>query len=447
MGKTVKMTEGGIPGQLLSYAMPLILGNFFQLTYNVVDSMIVGRFIGKDTLAAVGTAGPVMNIFILGISGVSMGAAVLMSRFFGAGDGKRLREEVATVSVFGAWFSLLLLGVGIAGAGPLLRALQVPEKILGSAVVYLRLIFLGMPFTYFYNTLSSALKSVGDSRTPLVFLVISSILNGALDLILIGGLHFGIVCSALTTVLAQALSAVLCVWYVWKRMPLLCPSAEDFHMDGPLLRQTLSYGGVTALQQACQPIGNLLIQGAVNTLGVDVMAAFNAVTKIDDYALVPERNISNAVSTFIAQNLGAGKRERIRRGLRTGLLMELAYGCMIFLTVFFLRESLIRLFVSREAVTVIEEGSRYLGLMAFFYFLPGLTNGIQGYFRGMGMMKMTLAGTALQTGFRVIFVYLLSGKMGIRSFAAACAIGWCAMLILDGICYCRLNRRKPDTDC
>lgn len=439
MARTVKMTEGNIPKQLLSYALPLVLGNLFQLTYNAVDSMIVGRFIGKDTLAAVGTAGPVMSIFILGISGISMGASVLMSRFFGAGEEEMLRREVATVSVFGAWFSFILMAVGILGARPLLRVLQVPEEILGSASVYLRLIFLGMPFTYFYNTFSSALKSVGDSTTPLIFLVIASVLNGALDLLLIGGLHFGIVCSALTTVAAQALSAVLCIWYVWKKVPLLRPRGKDFGMDRALLKKTLGYGGVTALQQACQPIGNLLVQGAVNTMGVDIMAAFNAVTKIDDYALVPERNISNAMSTFIAQNSGAGNVERIRKGLCTGLFLELAYGFGIFLTVYAAKGFLIGLFVEQGAAAVLEEGNRYLGLMVFFYFLPGLTNGIQGYFRGIGMMKMTLAGTALQTSFRVVFVYLLSKRMGIGSFPVSCAIGWCAMLLLDGICYYRLN--------
>ena len=167
MAKTVKMTEGSIAGQLFSYALPLIAGNVFQLTYNVVDSVIVGRFIGTDTLAAVGTAGPVMNLFILGISGVSMGASVIMSRFFGAGKMGELKREMGTVVVFGLYFSVLLALAGAAGAKLLLAALQVPEEILELSAVYLRLIFIGMPNTYFYNAYSSALKSVGGSRTPL----------------------------------------------------------------------------------------------------------------------------------------------------------------------------------------------------------------------------------------------------------------------------------------
>ncbi len=441
MSKAVKMTEGSIPPKLLAYAVPLILGNLFQLTYNVVDSMIVGRFLGKETLAAAGTAGPVMNIFILGVSGVSMGASVIMSRFYGAGREDLLKKEMATVSVFGLYFSLILAAAGICGSRGLLQLLHVPGGILDQASVYLRIIFLGMPFTYFYNTVSSALKSVGDSRTPLRYLILASVLNGGLDYVFVGVLGLGIASAAWATVLAQAVSAALCVWHVYAKVPMLSVRPSELKADRELLGQTLRYGGVTALQQACQPIGNLLVQGAVNTMGVDVMAAFNAVTKIDDYALVPERNISNAMTTFVAQNAGAGQRKRIRQGVRAGMGMELAYGVLICLAVLALRRPLMLLFVEDGADRVIGEGVSYLGLMAFFYLLPGLTNGIQGYYRGMGMMKMTLAGTALQTSLRVVFVYALSGHMGIRSFPAACAAGWCAMLLLEGSWYWKINRR------
>lgn len=432
---TKKMTEGNIPLQLFAYALPLILGNVFQITYNAVDSVIVGRFLGSGSLAAVGTAGPVMNLFILGISGVAMGASVIMSRLFGAGREDLLKREMATLCVFGFYFSVAVTVAGVLGTDALLRLLGVPEEIFEITAVYLRLVFLGIPFTYFYNTLSGALKSVGDSRTPLIFLTVASLLNAGLDIILIGVLHFGIVCSACTTVLAQALSAIWCAAYIYRRAPLLTFSRKEMRMDRELLRQTLQYGGITALQQACQPVGNLFIQGAVNTMGVDIMAAFNVVTKIDDYALVPERNISNAMTTFIAQNGGAGKKNRIRKGFAAGMWMEAAYGIMACAVVLLIRRPVMELFVGKAETAVIAEGAGYLGMMAFFYILPGLTNGIQGFYRGMGRMKMTLAGTALQTSFRVVFVYLLSGRLGIRSFAVSCAIGWCAMLLMEGIHY------------
>lgn len=432
--RTMNMTQGGITGHLIRYSIPLILGNLFQLTYNVVDSVIAGRFIGKEALAAEGTAGPVMNIVILGISGICMGASVLMSEFFGSGDHKKLRREMAAVLLFGLYFSA---GVALAGGGFsrfLLSALQVPPKLLGQASVYLSILFLGAPFTYCYNAMSAALKSVGDSRTPLQFLAFSSILNGVLDLILIGGFGFGIICSAVTTVAAQGASAFLCMWYINRKVPLLRLKREEYVIDRELLSKTLRYGGVTALQQSCQPIGKLLIQGAVNPMGVDMIAAFLAVNRIDDYAFTPEQSISHSITTFVAQNRGAGKKERIRRGFFCGMILEACYWVLIcFLTLRFGRQ-LVSLFLPSGNEQVVDLGNSYLGLMAFFYLFPAFTNGIQGFFRGMGNMTMTLIGTLIQTSLRVIFVYLLVPSMGLPGVAFACAIGWSAMLLAEIPC-------------
>ena len=427
----VRMTEGSIAKHLITYSLPLILGNLFQLTYNAVDSIIVGRFIGKEALAAVGTASPVMNIMVLGISGICIGASVLMSGFFGAGNNEMLKKEMATTAVFGVYFSLIIALLGILVAKPMLKVLKVPDEIIGISVTYLRLIFLGVPFTYFYNAVSSAMKSVGDSKTPLTFLVVASVLNAGLDIILIGVFRFGIICSAMTTVAAQAVSAVLCIWYVYKRIPLLQVKSGEFRIDRDLLRQTLRYGGVTALQQSCQPIGKLLIQGAVNPLGIDIMAAFNAVNRVDDYACTPQQSISNGITTFIAQNRGAGKTERIKGGLTAGFCLSFIYWIFIGTAVLVFKEPIMRLFVSGDSSGVIGQGCEYLTWMAFFYIFPGFTNGMQGYFRGMGQMKMTLLGTIIQISFRVLFVYLLVPEMGIRGVAIACAIGWSAMLLVQ----------------
>ena len=228
---TTDMTEGNIPKHLISYSIPLILGNLFQLTYNAVDSIIVGRFIGKEALAAVGVSSPVMNIIILGISGICIGASVLMSNFFGAKKEELIKKEMATTAVFGVYFSLVVVLLGMMAAKPLLRALYVPDEILNMSATYLRIIFLGAPFTFFYNAVSSALKSVGDSKTPLKFLAFCSVLNGLLDVILIGVFGLGIICSAVTTVVAEALSAILCVIYVYQKIPLLQLKPEEFRLD------------------------------------------------------------------------------------------------------------------------------------------------------------------------------------------------------------------------
>lgn len=443
--KTVAMdlTQGSITRQLISYSVPLILGNLFQLTYNAVDSIIAGRFIGKEALAAEGMASPVMNLVILGISGICMGAGVLMSEFFGAKQLEKLKREMSTAVLFGLYFSLAVTGMGIIFTPALLRLLHVPEELMKMTAVYLRIIFIGAPFTYFYNALSSALKSVGDSKTPLKFLMFSSVLNGVLDLIFIGGLGFGIVCSAVTTVAAEAVSAGLSVWYVYQKIPLLRLERGEFVMDRGLLKTTLQYGSVTALQQSCQPVGKVLIQGAVNTLGVDVIAAYNAVTRIDDFACLPEQSISHGITTFVAQNRGAQKPERMKKGFGRGLLLEFGYWIGICAVVLLIRNTVLKLFVtgeSAEAIAVI--GGQYLAIMAFFYIFPAFTNGFQGFYRGMGMMKMTLLGTFIQTSLRVIFTWLLTPSMGISGVAFACAAGWSVMLLVEIPYYFHLQRSR-----
>ena len=427
----VNMTEGSITKHLVDYSIPLILGNMFQLTYNAVDSIIAGRFIGKEALAAEGTASPVMNIVILGMSGICMGASVLMSEFYGAGQKEKLKREMSTTVIFGCYFSVIIAILGGIFSKSLLGALGVPDEILGKAASYLSVIFLGAPFTYFYNAVSAALKSVGDSKTPLKFLAFSSILNAVLDLIFIGGLGFGIVCSAVTTVAAEAASAVLCITYVYRKIPMLQLRRGEFTMDRQLLRQTLRYGSITALQQSCQPIGKLLIQGAVNPLGVDMIAAFNAVNRIDDYAFTPEQSISHGITTFVAQNRGAGRKERIRKGFRRGLMLEACYWVFICITITLFRRPLMGLFVTAGNEGIVALGSSYLGLMALFYVFPAFTNGIQGFFRGMGNMSVTLLGTFVQTSLRVVFVYLLTPGIGLMGVAYACAIGWSVMLLVE----------------
>lgn len=426
------MTNGSAAGHLCSYALPLILSNWFQMGYNAIDSIIVGRFIGRDALAAVGIASPLMNLVILSISGLCIGAGVLMSEFFGAKRMKELRIQLATTLLSGTILSVLVAVLGILLVHPVLTLLGVPEEIMETTATYVTITFLGAPFTFFYNALSAMLKSVGDSRTPLKFLMFASVLNGILDLILIGGFGFGIVCSATTTVVAEAVSALLAARYLAKHLPELCPQTGEWVINKEHLKQTLQYGGVSALQQSVQPIGKLLIQSQVNALGVDVIAAFNAVSRIDALALVPGQSIGHAVTTYIAQNRGAGKKERIARGYGSGVALETIYWLFFGSLVFFAKKPLMSLFVTGEdAAAVIRVGADYLSLMALFYFLPAMTNCVQGFFRGMGKLKITLCGTIIQTGIRVIVTYLLAPSMGIRGIALACAAGWIMMLFWE----------------
>ena len=408
------MTKGAPLGHLFLYAVPLLLGNWLQLAYNAVDSIIAGRFIGQDALAAEGVAGPVMNLVILAISGLCIGASVLMSEAFGAKRTARLKETLATTLLFGAALCCAAAALGCVLTPWVLRALAVPDSIFGITGIYLRITFLGAPFTFFYNALAAGLKSVGDSKTPLKFLAFSAVLNAVLDLILIGGLGFGIVCSAVTTVVAEAASALLAAVYLARRVPELCPGHGQWRIRRDLLGPILRYGAVTAVQQAVQPICKVLIQGQVNALGVGAIAAFNAVTRVDDFAFTPEQSIATAITTYIAQNRGAGQTARIRRGFAL------------------LHRGILSLFVAGEgAADVIALGSTYLGCMAVFYALPALTNGFQGFYRGMGKMTTTLIGTCLQAGLRAAAAAVLAPWVGLPGIAFACAFGWCVMLAFE----------------
>lgn len=439
----IDMTTGTPRSHLVRHAVPLLLGNWLQLSYNAVDTIIAGRFIGQNALAAEGIAAPVMNLVILAITGLCIGAGVLMSEAFCAKQFDRLRSILANTLLAGFTLCCFLAAAGILLTGPILSLLAVPAEIRAITGAYLRITFLGAPFTFCYNALASGLKSVGDADTPLKFLAFSAILNAVLDLFFLGILRFGILCSALTTVFAEALCAALSLRHLLKHVSILCPRREHWNWDAALLKKILHYGGPTALQQAIQPICKVLIQGQVNALGVSSIAAFNAVSRADDFACIPEQSISSAISTFLAQNRGAGKKERLRPGFRSGIFLEFSYWLLIGSVTVMFRTPLVSLFVTGQgAPEVIRLGTEYLGWMALFYLFPAMTNGIQGFFRGMGKMKTTMLGTFLQASTRAICTCFLAPRFGITGIAFSCAIGWSLMLLFEIPYYFYTCRRQ-----
>ncbi len=441
--RMIHMSQGSPLGHLLRHALPLLLGNLLQLSYNAIDSIIAGRILGQEALAAEGIAGPVMNLVILAITGLCIGAGVLMSEAFGAKKYEDLQKVLANTLLAGFGICCLLVIGGIVFSQAILEALRVPPEILGMTTVYLRITFLGAPFTFCYNALAAALKSVGDAKTPLRFLGFSAILNGVLDLIFLGIFRFGILCSALTTVFAEGVCAGLSLSYMLRNVPELAPKKGGWKLEPAILRQILRYGGPTALQQAIQPVCKVLIQGQVNALGVSTIAAFNAVTRMDDFACIPAQSISSAISTFIAQNRGAQRTDRIRPGFRAGIRLELCWWLIIGTVTLLFRGPIVSLFVDGEGSgEVISLGSRYLLTMAVFYLLPAMTNGVQGFFRGMGKMGTTMVGTFTQASIRTLCVYLLAPRVGILGIALGCAIGWSAMLLFEVPYYFVICRKK-----
>ena len=364
---TKDLTTGKIMPILIRFTIPLVLGNLFQLTYNAVDSIIVGHFVGKEALAAVGICNPISTLMILFLNGLCMGASILMGMQYGAKDYDTLHRQISTTMLSGVIFSLILSTACILFARPILILMQADAGILSLTTEYLQIIF-------------------------------------------------------------EALCCVFCVIYIQKKVPLLRLGKKWLVFDRSLLMRTIAYGWTSALQQATVQLGKLGIQAIVNTMGVSVAAAFAIVNRIDDFAYTPEQNIAHAMTALMAQNKGAGKKDRMREGFRCGMILEIIYGLIVFALCFLFAREFMLCFIKDEEV--IGHGVIYLHLISI---LPAVTNGIQGYFRGIGDLKITLISSFVNMGIRVLAAAPLVFKMhlGIEALPYSYLAGWIAMLIVE----------------
>ncbi len=439
---TKDLTTGKIMPILVNFTVPLVLGNLFQLTYNAVDSIIVGHFVGKEALAAVGICNPVSTLMILFLNGLCMGASILMGIQYGAKDYETLHRQISTTLLSGAVFSFFLTLVCAIFAVPILLLLQVDPSIMDMTVQYLRIIFLGLMFTFLYNFFSSTLRALGDSASPLYFLIISAILNIFGDLFFVIVLKAGSNGCAISTVLSEALCCLFCIIYIQKKVPILRLGKKWLVFDAGLLKKTIAYGWASAMQQATVQMGKIAIQALVNTMGVSVAAAFAVVNRIDDFAITPEQNIAHAMTALMAQNKGAGKNDRMREGFRCGMILELVYGAAVMLICLGFARPLMSLFVKDEEV--IGHGVVYLHLIAVMYILPAVTNALQGFFRGIGDLKVTLMSSFTNMTVRVIAAapMVLLWNFGIEALPYSYLAGWIAMLLVETPLMLRIYRKK-----
>ena len=439
---TKDLTTGKIMPILVNFTVPLVLGNLFQLTYNAVDSIIVGHFVGKEALAAVGICNPVSTLMILFLNGLCMGASILMGIQYGAKDYETLHRQISTTLLSGAVFSFFLTLVCVIFAVPILLLLQVDPSIMDMTVQYLRIIFLGLMFTFLYNFFSSTLRALGDSASPLYFLIISAILNIFGDLFFVIVLKAGSNGCAISTVLSEALCCLFCIIYIQKKVPILRLGKKWLVFDARLLKKTIAYGWASAMQQATVQMGKIAIQALVNTMGVSVAAAFAVVNRIDDFAITPEQNIAHAMTALMAQNKGAGKNDRMREGFRCGMILELVYGAAVMLICLGFARPLMSLFVKDEEV--IGHGVVYLHLIAVMYILPAITNSLQGFFRGIGDLKVTLMSSFTNMTVRVIAAapMVLLWNFGIEALPYSYLAGWIAMLLVETPLMLRIYRKS-----
>ena len=439
---TKDLTTGKIMPILVNFTVPLVLGNLFQLTYNAVDSIIVGHFVGKEALAAVGICNPVSTLMILFLNGLCMGASILMGIQYGAKDYETLHRQISTTMLSGAIFSFFLTLVCVIFAAPILMLLQVDSSIMEMTEQYLRIIFLGLMFTFLYNFFSSTLRALGDSVSPLYFLIISAILNIFGDLFFVIVLNAGSNGCAISTVLSEAMCCLFCIIYIQKKVPILRLGKKWLVFDSGLLRKTIAYGWASAMQQATVQMGKIAIQALVNTMGVSVAAAFAVVNRIDDFAITPEQNIAHAMTALMAQNKGAGKNDRMKEGFRCGMLLEIIYGAAVMMICLGFARPLMALFVKDEEV--IGHGVVYLHLIAVMYILPAITNAIQGFFRGIGDLKVTLMSSFTNMAVRVIAAapMILLWNFGIEALPYSYLAGWIAMLLVETPLMLRIYRKK-----
>ncbi len=428
---TKDMTTGKIMPLLIKFTIPLILGNLFQLTYNAVDSIIVGHFVGKEALAAVGICNPISTLMILFLNGLCMGAGILMGTQYGAKEYDTLKRQISTTMLSGVIFSIFLTVICIIFAVPILKLMQVDPEILGITTQYLRIIFIGLVFTFLYNFFSSTLRALGDSNSPLYFLIISAVFNIFGDLFFVIILDAGSSGCAIATVISEALCCLFCIIYIQKKVPILRLGRKWLVFDSSLLKKTVAYGWASAMQQATVQLGKLGIQAIVNTMGVAVSAAFTAVNRIDDFAYIPEQNIAHAMTALMAQNKGAGKKDRMREGFCCGIILEAIYGVAIFAICFIFARPLMKLF--GKDTEVINHGVTYLHLISIMYILPAFTNGIQGFFRGIGDLKITLISSFINMGVRVLIATALvfGLNLGIEALPFSYLAGWIGMLIAE----------------
>lgn len=438
---TKDLTTGKIMPILVNFTVPLVLGNLFQLTYNAVDSIIVGHFVGKEALAAVGICNPISTLMILFLNGLCMGASILMGIQYGAKDYKTLHRQISTTMLSGVVFSFFLTLFCVVFAVPILHLLQVDASIMEMTRQYLRIIFMGLMFTFLYNFFSSTLRALGDSASPLYFLIISAVLNIFGDLFFVIVLKAGSNGCAISTVLSEALCCLFCVIYIQKKVPILRLGRKWLVFDASLLKKTIAYGWASAMQQATVQMGKIAIQALVNTMGVSVAAAFAVVNRIDDFAITPEQNIAHAMTALMAQNKGAGKNDRMREGFRCGMILEIVYGVAVMVICLVFAGELMALFVKDEEV--IGHGVIYLHLIAVMYILPAITNAIQGFFRGIGDLKVTLMSSFTNMAVRVIAAapMILLWNFRIEALPYSYLAGWVAMLLVETPLMIRIYRK------
>ena len=431
------LTRGSIRKGLVLFSLPLIAGNLLQQCYNIVDTWVVGRFLGSVALAAVGSAFSLMTLLTSLLLGLCMGSGVVMSQLYGQGDREGLRRAMGNAFVGIALAALALAAAAFALLDSLMVWMRVPAEAVEDLRGYLQIIFWGIGFTFLYNFFATALRSVGNSAAALWFLLCAAVMNIALDLWFVAGLGWGVEGAALATVIAQAASAAGIVVYSLLKMGDLRPGIRHLRPDGPLIRRIAVVSVLTGAQQSIMNFGILMIQSLVNSFGVNVMAAFAAGVKIDAFAYAPAQDFANGFATFVAQNAGAGRADRVRRGLREAAMMSLGFCALVSAVVGIFAVPLLSIFIDPSQGDVMAVGVHYLRTEGLCYVGIGLLFLLYATYRGLERAGMSIVLTVISLGLRVVLAYWLAPSWGLDAVWWAIPIGWA---VADAVGLAALKR-------
>lgn len=404
----------------------MIAGNLLQQVYNLVDTLIVGRFLGADALASVGSSYTLMVFLTSVVIGLCMGSGAFFSADFGAGNQNRLREDIWHSFWFILTVSVIICIVIYPGMNVILRTLHTPEELMNLTREYVRIVFAGIIFVFLYNFFAFLLRAMGNSLVPLVFLAASSVINIALDIWFVVGLEFGVGGAALATVVAQAFSGIGIAVFCIMRLPVLRFGSERIRWNGKRMKEIIENDIATGIQQSVMNFGILMIQGLVNSFGAVVMASFAAAVKIDTLAYMPAQEFANAYSLFVSQNYGADRKERIREGTRISIAVSAGFCAAVSVLIFIFAESLMGVFIDPGETAIIAEGARYLRIEGATYIGIGILFLWYGYFRGINMPQISLLLTVISLGTRVLLSYALAPRtpLGVIVIWVSIPIGW-----------------------
>lgn len=422
----IDMTQGSTMKSMLRFALPMILGNLLQQCYNIADTLIVGRFLGPNALAAVGSSFTLMTFLTSILLGLCMGSGTFFSMRFGEGDEKGLKEGICASFVLILSLTIILNILVFLCLEKIQTFLKVPAEVWTQMRSYLVIIFCGIFATFLYNYFASLLRAVGNSIVPLLFLAVSALLNIVLDLWFVVGLKCGVAGAAKATVAAQYVSGIGIMLYSLFCVPCVKMKKSEFRIRPSCMKEISGFSMLTCIQQSVMNLGILLVQGVVNSFGSTVMAAFAAAVKIDAFAYMPVQDFGNAFSTFIAQNYGARKEARIRAGLRGAVTASLIFCVIISLAVWIFAQPLMLLFVKAEETAIVAEGVRYLRIEGAFYCGIGCLFLLYGLYRALGKPGMSVVLTILSLGTRVVLAYVLSAipSIGVVGIWWSVPIGW-----------------------